>query len=344
MGHGVAPDPLPSHPGVRWIDGHLDLAYLALCGRDLRVACPDPAVGCISLPALREAGVGLVLATVFTEPGVTDRSQPFGYGSSDDLDDAEQAGRRQLEVYHRLDAQGEIGIVRSRGDLDVQATGPGPRAVLLMEGADPIRCPDDAGQWFARGVRVVGLSWAAGTRYAGGNGNPGPLTPLGIELVRALDDLGIVHDASHLADEAFEGLAANARGAIVATHSNCRALAGDSQRHLRDEQIAEIGKRGGIVGLNLFAKFLAPGGRATISDCVAHLERVCGIMGHRRGIGLGSDMDGGFDPTELPAGLDHPRKLEALAEALHDAGWPDQDIEGFRHANWRRFLQRALSA
>ena len=327
---------------MRWIDGHLDLAYLALCGRDLRVACPDLAAGCVSLPALREAEVGLVLATIFTEPGVTDRSQLYGYGSSDDLDDAERAGRRQLVVYDRLEAQGEIGIVRSRGDLVEPSKGPGPQAVLLMEGADPIRSPDDAERWFADGVRVVGLSWAAGTRYAGGNGNPGPLTAAGIELLGAMDDLGIVHDASHLSDDAFEGLFAHARGPIVATHSNCRALAGDSQRHLRDEQIAEIARRGGIVGLNLCGSFLVPGGRAAISDCVAHVERVCEIMGHRRGVGLGSDMDGGFSPGWLPAGLDHPRKLEALAEALRDAGWPDEDVEGFRHANWHRFLDQAL--
>jgi len=327
---------------MRWIDGHLDLAYVALCGRDLSIPCPDPAAGCVSLPELREAGVGLALATVFTEPGVTDPSQLYGYGSSEDLDGAELAGRRQLEIYHRLEMERQVGIVRNRSDLGGRAGGPEPRVVLLMEGADPIRSPDDAGRWFDGGVRAVGLAWAAGTRYAGGNRSPGPLTPPGVELVRALDELGVIHDASHLADEAFEGLLATAGGPIVATHSNCRALAGASQRHLRDEQIAQIARRGGIVGLNLFGKFLVPGGRAAISDCVAHVERVCGIMGHRRGVGLGSDMDGGFPPTELPAGLDHPRKLDALAEALRNAGWPDDDIEGFRHANWRRFLERTL--
>ena len=31
-----------------------------------------------------------------------------------------------------------------------------------------------------------------------------------------------------------------------------------------------------------------------------------------------------------------------LAGALRDAGWPDPDIEGFRHANWQRFLEDAL--
>ena len=96
------------------------------------------------------------------------------------------------------------------------------------------------------------------------------------------------------------------------------------------------------MGLNLFGKFLVREGRATIGDCVAHVQRVCEIMGHRRGVGLGSDMDGGFGPEDLPRGLEDPRKLGALAEALRDAGWSDHQIEGFCHANWRRLLERAL--
>jgi membrane dipeptidase len=327
---------------MRWIDGHLDLAYLALSGRNLRTACPDAATGCVSLPALREAGADLVAATIFTEPGISDPDKPYGYPDSTDVAAAERAGWTQLDVYARLEDEGEIGVVRSRGDLADRSGGPRPRVVVLMEGADPIRAPEDAARWVSGGVRMVGLAWAAGTRYAGGNHVPGPLTPAGVEMVRALDELGVVHDVSHLSDDAFDALVGHAAGPIVATHSNCRALAGDDQRHLRDDQIAEIGRRGGIIGLNLFSKFLVPAGQATISDCIAHVERVCEIMGHRRGVGLGSDMDGGFPPTGLPTGLDHPCKLDALADALRAAGWPEADVEAFRHGNWLRFFERTL--
>ena len=56
--------------------------------------------------------------------------------------------------------------------------------------------------FFDAGVRIVGLAWKR-TRYAGGTGAPGPLTPAGVELVRELDRFGIIHDASHLAEESF---------------------------------------------------------------------------------------------------------------------------------------------
>src|SRR5262249_9496495 len=160
-------------------------------------------------------------------------------------------------------------------------------------------------------------AWAAGTRYASGNGPSSGLPASakreyaglssdGLELVKAMDACGIIHDASHLSDAAFDQLMTHARGPVIASHSNCRALLDDRQRHLRDDQIAAIGDREGVIGLNLYTKFLALGRRATIDDCIRHVEHVTDIMGHRRGVALGSDMDGGFGRSALPVGLDDP--------------------------------------
>jgi membrane dipeptidase len=320
-----------------WIDGHLDLAYLAVEGRDLTTPASAPG-GCVSLPDLRDGNVDVAFATIFTAPG---HDGPAGYPGSDDLDAAEAAGLAQLDVYEALERDGAVSIVRTAADLDGDA--PRPRIVLLMEGADPIRGPEDVTAWHARGLRLVGLTWAAGTRYAGGNGSGGPLTPAGIDLVHAFDAAGIVHDASHLSDEAFDGLMQHATGPIVATHSNCRDLLAPDPRQLRDDQIAAIAERDGVVGLNLFTKFLVDERRATVDDCVAHVEHVASVMGHRGGVALGSDADGGFGPDRLPVGVDHPTRFDNLAQALTAAGWTDAEVEGFRHANWRRLLDRALA-
>ncbi|TVQ58106.1 MAG: hypothetical protein EA377_00370, partial [Phycisphaerales bacterium] len=83
--------------------------------------------------------------------------------------------------------------------------------------------------------------------------------------------------------------------------------------------------------------------RATIDDCIAHVEHVCEVMDHRRGVVLGSDMDGGFPPSHLPIELDHPRHLHRLADALRDRGWSDDDVAGFQHLNWQRILHPALA-
>jgi len=342
------PNPAPL-PRDAWIDGHLDLAYLALgerpgAGRDLLARVPDRGAACVSLPDLADGPVRIALATIFTELGAADA--PCGYRDADDREGAHAAGRRQLDWYLEREAAGDLAIVRTRDDLELAARTDGPLAVvLLMEGADPIRSPDEAAWWFERGVRVVGLTWARGSRHAGGNAAPGPLTAEGTRLVAALDSCGILHDASHLCDEAFDGLARATPRRIVASHSNPRSsVRVDSERHLTDAQIREIAARDGVCGLNAYGKFLAPPTRAaSIADAwgaVAHVELV---TGSRRVAALGSDWDGGFTPLDCPEGLRHAGDLPSFAERLRGfVALPDDAIAAFRSGNWRRVLRAAL--
>jgi len=333
---------------MTWFDGHLDLAYVGVRGRDLTRSCADPAnissqPGCITVPDLRAGGVTHALATIYIDIG--EPGSPWGYASSDDVDGAERAALRQIDLYESLERAGHIRIVRTKRDLDdAGAAGQPLRIILLMEGADPIRTPTHASQWFDRGVRAVGLTWAKGSRYAGGNATGGPLTREGRALVAALDELGIVHDVSHLADEACDQLLAAARGPVVASHSNSRSLLWPDQRHITDDVIREIARRGGVIGLNLYGRFLARGRRATLDDAIAHVEHIASIVGHRGACALGSDADGGFTPAHLPERLDHPSKWHALADALAARGWMPPEVAAFQRDNWLRVLRAALTA
>jgi len=327
-----------------FFDGHLDLAYLGVRGRDLRAEAVPDGSGCVTLPALRAGDVRIAMATIFTEALGDVTGDPSAYRAIDDVEGAARAGRLQLAWYESMERAGAIRIVRTPEDL-VPTPGPGEplRVVLLMECADPIRDCAEAAWWIAAGVRVVGLAWARGSRAAGGNGAPGPLTAHGRALVDELDSLEVIHDLSHLSDEGVDELLERTHGPAIASHSNCRALVGDNQRHIADWHIAALGARGGAVGLNLFAKFLRNDRRPTIADCVAHIERVAELMGHCRGIALGSDMDGGFDASQLPEGLDHPSRLPALLDALAQRGFSDSEIRGFAHDNWLRILTSGRS-
>lgn len=324
---------------VGWIDGHLDLAYLAAAGRDLLQPVRDPEVGCVSYPALAEAGVRLIFGTLFTETGAA--GQPAGYRDQDDLDGARGAALAQLEWYESEEAAGRLRILRRRSDLSGWSSAAAISVVLLMEGADPIASPDDAPFWFERGVRIVGMSWAHGSRYSGGNARGGPLTRAGRALVAALDDLGILHDASHLSDQSFDELFGLTDRLVVATHSNCRALLAPKQRHLDDDRIRRVADRGGVIGLNLFAAFLAEGRDATLDDAIRHARHVARIGGPQA-TALGSDLDGGFPATKLPRGLRHPRELRGLGEALLAAGASRSDLEAFARGNWLRVLEHVL--
>jgi membrane dipeptidase len=223
---------------------------------------------------------------------------------------------------------------------------------VLIENADPVSAPDDLDLWRDGGVVAVGLTWMTRGRYASGNGVPSDepgagLTDLGRAFVARMDELGLVHDASHLNDRSLADLFDATDRRVVATHSNCRALfdpanptSGGNQRHLTDDAIREIARRGGVIGLNLCSSFLDEScwkdGRASIDDCLDHVEHVCEITGNRDHVALGSDMDGGFSAARLPNGVDLPADLSKIAEALRDRGWSDAELAKFTHANWAR--------
>ncbi|MGI9015433.1 MAG: dipeptidase [Phycisphaerales bacterium] len=329
-----------------WVDGHLDLAMNGVTGIDMTQPVLRDGERSISLPDLTAANVTIAFATIFTERSAP--QFPYGYADSSDRAGAFAAGLRQLEYYETLETAGHICIIRSRADLGeaVAREGGHPRLniILLMEGADPIRTPDDVQTWRERGVRIVGLTWARGSRYAAGNAEPGPLSSEGRELISALDACNMIHDCSHLADEALAGLLECATGSVIASHSNCRALLpGDNQRHLTDAAITAIALRKGVIGINLFSKFLADGRRATVQDVVAHIQHIEAVAGSRGCIALGSDADGGFPARDLPVGLDHPELLPNLADALRtDAGWSEAEIRNFASGNWVGFLEHAL--
>ncbi len=327
-------------PSAPWIDGHLDLAYLAQQGLDLSRPTPDRNRFGVTLPALRTGGVRLALATLFTERGSSDL---WGYPADGDAALASAAAIRQMEIYLDLERRGELVIVRRRADLAGDlAEGP-LRVVVLMEGGDPIRSPEDVSRWFELGVRVVGLTWAMGSRWAGGNAADGPLSAGGREVVRALDAAGMLHDASHLSRAAFDGLMESTDRPVVASHSNCAAITADVPRHLTDAQIRAIASRGGLCGLNLFGKFLAQDRPALLADAVRHVLRVREVGGNGA-IALGSDFDGGFTPLDCPVGVQRPEELPALDTALAQAGLAAAEREGFRAGNWLRVLRAALPA
>jgi membrane dipeptidase len=354
----------------RFFDAHLDLAHLAELGRDMHAGLDEcrgrllPAS--ITLPSMREGGVRACLGTIFTE-AVEPGGQADAAASAYPLGDAHaawRAGMRQLKLYHAWRDAGVIQLLPRRGHasklktqdsgLKTQDSGlktqTSPLLLgILMECADPIETPDQLEEWAEGGVVAIGMAWWRGSRYAGGNGNGGPLTDLGRELAARMDGLGIVHDLSHLSQQATDDLLAHTDAPVIASHSNCRALLDgednpDWQRHLADATIAEIGRRGGIVGLNLVRNFIRTGlkrddptDRPTIAEAVDHVEHVCNVMGHRRGVGLGTDMDGGITADDLPRGIDTPAHLSGLCDELATRGWSDEDIHAFAWGNWARF-------
>lgn len=118
---------------------------------------------------------------------------------------------------------------------------------------------------YSRGVRYLGLTWntsnAIGTsaRDETERGKQGGLTEFGIDVVKRMNELGMLVDVSHLGETAFWDVVKTSNAPIIASHSNCYSLC-PNYRNLTDDQIKAIAKSGGYIGINFFYKFLDPNG------------------------------------------------------------------------------------
>ncbi|MHB9027081.1 MAG: dipeptidase [Armatimonadota bacterium] len=339
------------------IDGHIDLSWNAVdLGREETAPLEEiraregeaPAhgegVATVSLPALRAAGVRLLLATIFVEPHREGGRRP-GYRTPDE---AYQRACAQFAWYRDLQAAGQATLITSQRDIDALLAGesPVPGLVLVLEGADALRDPADLVQFADWGLRFVGLAWQA-TRYAGSAWTPGPLTDAGRELLTEMARLGVALDVSHLAEEAFWQAWEVFPGRVVATHANCRALV-PGDRQLSDGMIRAIAARDGVIGVVLYNMFLKAGwipehGKAAVGlhDVLAQIEHLVHLVGVEH-VGIGSDLDGGLGREDIPRELDSIADLPRIAEALAAAGYSDAHIAAIMGENWLRVLRTVL--
>ncbi len=351
------------------VDAHLDLAYSALrFGRDLRQAAQDirrqearhapgpEGVISVTIPELLQGGVALVFGSLFVLPEFANKelaeNRRLVYRSADE---AYEAALEQLDYYARLaDEMEQVRLVTDRRGLEEviashqegSAT-PLLGITLLMEGADPVRRPQELEEWYERGVRLIGPAWH-NTRYAHGSGSRDGFTQDGYQLMEVMAGLGFVLDISHMSDKAaFEALE-RYEGHVVATHSNARALVAQP-RQLSDDQIRLLAERGGMAGVVLYNRFLkadyARGDAkesVTLQDVAAHIDHICQLLGDARHVGIGSDMDGGFGLADTPAEIDTSADLPRLAAVLGERGYGEQDIAAIMGLNWIERLRAAL--
>jgi membrane dipeptidase len=324
------------------IDAHLDLAYNVGRGRDVRMPAREQPIAeneiaTVGFPDLRTGDVRLICATIFCNPKTPKHA---GYTSPQEAYDQAFV---QLDRYDAWFAEGELK--RWAGEVEALHT---PRAkihaTILLEGAEAIRTIEDAQWFYDRGVRIVGLSWQR-TRYAGGTATPGPLTAEGKVLVKELDRLGIIHDASHLAEQSFWDLMQATGARVIASHSNCRAIVGSdpNERHLSDDMIRAIVGRDGVIGINFFDKFMLPAAeygkrRATLADVSAHMKRICDLAGSAKHVAIGTDMDGGLGREQIPVEIETAADMPRIAEKLSADGFSDEDVKSICHGNWLRVL------
>lgn len=146
------------------------------------------------------------------------------------------------------------------------------------------------------GVLMASLSWnAQGPLASGHDVEDADVTPIGLEVIRRMEQVGMVLDVSHLNDACFATVARVTERPFIASHSNSRAVC-RHPRNLTDAQFAEICDRGGIVGLNYCCDFVRDDGAPTFDDFSRHIDHLLELGGEDV-LALGSDFDGCDTPT-----------------------------------------------
>jgi len=362
------------------IDSHQDIAWNMLTyGRDYTrsvhvtrrleagTATPDRNGDClVGWPEYQRGQVAVVFSTLFASPA---RKQEVGdallYA---DYETAHRLYRSQIDVYRRLvdSHPDKFRIVSTVGELDSviehwsrpvpedREAGHPVGLVYLMEGADGIRSPGELAEWYELGLRIIGLSWA-GTRYAGGTSEPGPLSEDGRQLLAAMADYNFILDLSHMDEAAAYESLDRYEGPVIATHSNCAALmqGSETNRHLPDRVIRGLVERDGVIGLIPLNSFLKVGWLRTngsrreevpLDTFIAHVDHVCQLAGDANHAGIGSDFDGGFGLQSIPPELDTIADLQLVASRLSALGYKEADAANILGGNWLRFLRKHLPA
>ncbi|MGE4323514.1 MAG: dipeptidase [Sphingobium sp.] len=159
----------------------------------------------------------------------------------------------------------------------------GKRVVYMsMENAYPLG--EDvslAGLFHQMGVRVAGFAHFGHNQFADSSNDPsgtarhGGLSPLGRDLLREMNRLGIVPDASHSSDQVLDDLLALSATPVLLSHSGCKAVY-DHPRNVDDDRLRSLAARGGVIQINAYGGYLRalrpnPQRRKALADLAATL-------------------------------------------------------------------------
>lgn len=354
------------------IDAHLDLSMNALeWNRDLRRSVedinarekgmndkPDRGKATVSLQALREGNIGLVVATQIARYVAPDNPLP-GWNSPHQ---AWAQTQGQLAWYKAMEEEGEMVQINDLASLenhlnlwhngeinDKKPVG----YILSLEGADSIITLKHLERAYDSGLRAVGPAHYGPGRYAQGTDATGFIGEKGKALLKEMERLNIILDATHLCDDSFWEAMDCFNGNVWASHNLVRALVNDN-RQFSDEQIKELISRGAVIGGALDAWMMVPGwvrGKSTpremncnLEVMVDHLDHICQIAGNAQHIGIGSDLDGAFGREQSPYDMETIADLKKIPDILAKRGYSKDDIANVMHGNWLRFLRKAWSA
>lgn len=354
-------------------DAHLDISMNAMeFNRDQRCSLeeirrsellvsdglPHRARNTVCFPELRRGRVGIIVATQIARFSQKFHKLP-GWRSPEQ---AWAHTQGQLAYYRAMEALGEMRQIRTKAELNQHATlwknasesdsSHLPIGYLLsLEGADSILSWKHLEQSRQDGLIALGPVHYGPGVYGHGTDDSGPLTQKGRELLREMEQLGLILDVTHLCDESFADALERFHGPVWASHHNCRSLS-NWNRQLTDAQIRQLIERGAVIGMAFDAIMMVHGWHhlqsrpsdfnLRIEKICEHIDHICQIAGNAQHVGIGTDLDGGFGTEQTPMDLNSIADITQLEGLLESRGYSAADIEGILCGNFLAFLNRSL--
>ena len=314
----------------------------------------DRARGTVAFPDMRRGQIGLCVATQIARY-VRPYNNLQGWYSPEQ---AWAQTQGQLAWYRAMEEDGCLVQITDAKSLNQQAAvwadcppeGAPIGYILSLEGADSVITPGHLERSYLQGLRAVGLSHYGPGTYAQGTAHTGGLGSQGGELLKEMDRLGMILDATHLCDDSFWEAMDIFEGPVWASHNNCRALV-PNDRQFSDEQIKCLIERKAVIGGALDAWMMVPDwqrGETTpeesgvkLEHMIDHMDHICQLAGNADHIGIGTDLDGGYGREQSPADLDTIADLGKLPSMLAKRGYKEAEITAVMHGNFIRFLNDA---
>jgi membrane dipeptidase len=207
------------------------------------------------LPRLIEGGVDVQIFAVWIVQNEIKRANKFAKEQIARIKNFETEYPEQFELANSYD---DIIRINKSGKLC---------GLMGIEDGAPIENDiDEINTFYDLGIRYIGLTWNHSNKIGTSardesQSGTGGLTKYGIEVVKRMDELGMLIDVSHMGENAFWDVINNSKNPIIASHSNCYAL-NPHFRNLNDDQIKAIAKSGGIIGMNFLDEFIEQDAKA----------------------------------------------------------------------------------
>lgn len=347
-------------------DAHLDLSMNALeWNRDLTWTIedirkseegmsdkPDRGKNTVTLGEMRKGNIGICVATQIARY-VKPKSKLPGWNSPHQ---AWAQTQGQLAWYKAMEATGEMTQITNLEQLNTHLelwknpTSKTPIGYILsLEGADSMVTIDHLEMSYQQGLRAIGPAHYGPGTYAHGTDSEGGIGQRGKELLKKMEELNLILDATHLCDISFWETMKVYNGPVWASHNNCRKFV-NHNRQFSDEQIKELISRDAVIGIALDAWMMVPNwvrGESTpesmgvtLKQMIDNIDHICQLSGDALHVGIGTDLDGGYGKEQTPSDLETIADLQKVPQMLADKGYNQDDINNIMHQNFISFLRR----